>query len=56
MLSEDDPTVLEPGMVISLHPHIYDGDHGAFAIDQYTITDGEPERHSRIARRLHEVG
>ncbi len=56
VLSEDDPTELAAGMVISLHPHIYDGDFGSFSIDQYTITDGEPQRHSRFERRLYAVG
>ena len=55
VLSEADPTELRAGMVISLHPHLYDGDYGGFTIDQYTLTDGEPERHSRYERRLYTV-
>ena len=55
VLSEDDTTELEAGMVISLHPHLYDGDYGGFTIDQYTIGEGEPERHSRYERKLYTV-
>ena len=55
VLSVDDPTPLAAGMVISLHPHLYDGDYGGFTIDQYTITDGDPLRHSRFERKLYTV-
>src|SRR5439155_16022206 len=47
-----DETSLERGMVVTIHPHICDDRYGSFAIDQYTVTDGEPERHSRFAREL----
>ena len=55
VLSVEDPTPLAEGMVISLHPHLYDGDYGGFTIDQYTITDGDPLRHSRFERKLYTV-
>lgn len=44
---------LRPGMVLAVHPLMQDGPHGAFTIDQYTVTSGAPERHSRIARKLY---
>jgi Xaa-Pro aminopeptidase len=52
-LTGDDDRPLEPGMVICLHPHLCDERYGAFAIDQYTITEGPPQRHSRFARCLY---
>lgn len=55
VLSEDDTTELTLGMVISLHPHLHDDQYGAMAIDQYTITNGTPIRHSRIPRQLFQV-
>lgn len=55
VLSGNDHTALEPGMVISLHPHFVDGEMGSMTIDQYTITDDGPLRHSGIERELYVV-
>jgi Xaa-Pro aminopeptidase len=44
---------LVAGMVVAVHPLMQDGPHGAFTIDQYTVTGGAPERHSRIPRKLY---
>jgi Xaa-Pro aminopeptidase len=55
LLNGTDETPLEAGMVISFHPHLCDDRHGANVIDQYTITETTPLRHSRFPRRLHRV-
>lgn len=55
LLNGLDSSPLQAGMVISLHPHICDEHFGAFAIDQYTITDEGPQRHSRFERRIHRL-
>jgi Xaa-Pro aminopeptidase len=55
LLNGTDDTALAPGMVVAFHPHVCDDRYGAFSIDQYTITAGAPERHSRFERRLHVV-
>jgi Xaa-Pro aminopeptidase len=55
LLVPDDATTLEPGMVVSVHPHLHDETYGAMVMDQYTITTGAPTKHSRIERKLFEV-
>lgn len=52
VLNGTDHSELVPGMVVALHPHICSDRYGAFAIDQYTVTDAAPIRHSRYARQM----
>jgi len=53
LIDLESPDELVEGMVVAVHPLFQDGNHAAFTIDQYTVTAGAPERHSRFDRRLY---
>ncbi|MFD0853765.1 M24 family metallopeptidase, partial [Actinomadura adrarensis] len=57
VITASDKTVLQPGMVISLHPNIATaGDEvGASVADTFIVTDGEPLRVSSTVQRLFHV-
>lgn len=54
VISVSDDTPLAAGMVISVHPNLSTADEraGASVVDTYLVTDGAPERFSRVPQQI----
>lgn len=55
LLATGEATVLEEGMVVTVHPHLHDDRYGAMWMDQYTVGANGATRHSQYERVLKEV-
>jgi Xaa-Pro aminopeptidase len=54
-LESHDPTPLQGGMSIALHPHVSRQNTGAFAIEQFTVGEDGPVPHSRLGLQTYRL-